>query len=86
LQIKSIRDSIPISTRAASIFIPACIFPAATIAGVTGSEALMDATSNAGATAVCPNKAPAAKAMQTPIAGRNLFGILNDTFSLLDFG
>ena len=45
------------STRLPSIFMPACNFPEATMAGVIGSEGLMDATSNAG---VCPASDPAA--------------------------
>jgi hypothetical protein len=43
----------------------------------------MDATSNVGAAAgVCPNKAPAAKAMQTPIADRDLFDMMG--FLMID--
>ena len=55
LQINCISDMFPISTRLASIFIPTCSFPEATIAGVTGSEGLTEATSNAGVCPVLPN-------------------------------
>ena len=61
LQINCISAKFPISTRLPSIFIPACSFPAATMAGVIGSEGLMEATSNAG---VCPSNDPAANTME----------------------
>src|SRR5215831_13750983 len=48
------RGKLPISTRALSVFIPACSLPEAIMAGVMGSDGLMEATSNAGAAAgVC---------------------------------
>ena len=70
LQINCISEKFPISTRLASIFIPTCSFPAATMAGVTGSEGLMDATSNAG---VCASSDPAANTIATPRDGNNFW-------------
>src|ERR1019366_10068762 len=49
---------------------PACSFPEANMAGVIGSEGLMDATSNAG---VCPGSDPAAHNIAAPIDGNILF-------------
>src|ERR1035441_7386067 len=57
------------STRLPSIFIPACSFPEATMAGVMGSEGLMDATSKAG---VCPSSDPAANKVAT-LMDENIF-------------
>ena len=70
LQINCISPKFPISTRLPSTFIPACSLPAAIMAGVIGSEGLMDATSNAG---VCPSSDPAANNIATPIDGNTLF-------------
>ena len=69
LQINCISEKFPISTRLPSIFIPTCIFPAATMAGVTGSEGLTDATSNVG---VCPSSEPAARHTATLRNGNDL--------------
>src|ERR1039457_3153305 len=57
---------LPMSTRLPSIFMPACSLPAATIAGVMGSEGLMEATSNAG---VWPSIDPAANTTATMMEG-----------------
>ncbi len=67
LQINCINDMFPMSTRLASIFIPTCSLPEATIAGVTGSEGLTEATSNAG---VCPASDTAANNRAAPRNGK----------------
>jgi hypothetical protein len=50
-----------------SIFMPACSFPEATMAGVMGSEGLTEATSKVG---VCPSIDPAANTMAKPMDGK----------------
>src|ERR1017187_568146 len=71
LQINCISPKFPISTRLPSIFIPACSFPEATMAGVIGSEGLTEATSNVG---VCASSDPPDNNMMATLKdGNKLF-------------
>src|ERR1035437_4801047 len=78
MRIKSANDRLPISTRAASIFIPIRIRPDAVMAALSGPAGLTDATSKAGAAAgVWPRATPAATSSAALIVRRKVLGMFN---------
>src|ERR1035437_4603479 len=78
MRIKSANDRLPISTLAASIFMPMRTRPDAVMAALSGPAGLTDATSKAGAAAgVWPDATPAATSSAALIVHRKVLGMFN---------